>query len=742
MSPDRATSARSAPAPAAVGSRSGGAAAGAALVLAALAAHVPLRIVAARLAVAGGARFRDHFIGGLASDLNVFLPVLALLWAVLVVLPLRVRRGVGTSAGRIVTAHLLLGLGLAALGFAGIAAAEFRVQRGLWPTPWDLGTAGGDAGFWEGALGTLGMSRYAWPAAASLLTIAVALCASARIHLRARRGLRSAPSALATLAVLAAAFAASRAAYKLADRGLFPTVGDRLFELRSPLRHFAEGLFPARGVALWQAAPGWLARTSFSPAKLRAGAAILGLPAGGIGRPGTPGALTFRRSFPAEERPVPALTVPALALSRALFAGRTAAPSVLEVVLESVRAADVNGARPAAPVALAPFLSALYRGDHGLPARSLSARVAVQPGVRTSHAIAGYLCGLGSLPFGWSAVRDLGRLPLRCLPDILADAGYANRLFQGTGLGFDRVDLFSRAHAIEPHGAESLPRAAERGAWGYTDRGLFRALLPQLCARDDRGPRFDIAFTVSDHQPYSPPHDMPDFVTRRVDAALAARGRPLAPEDRNRLLTLSYTDAALEEFLRAWYACGAGAGTIVVVHGDHATADFDPWTGPAGNPARHYLPAAAEIPLAILVPEQLLADAPDREAAGKALAALDRLLAARPLSGNDLPTLLLALLEEAEPLRRLEPGKRWHTMGGQATSPWFSAPGDPRGAVWGIDAVSRTFVLDEGGAPIGPRELVAPPTSAADVTSATSAIQPAAAVLRQLLADAPRADLP
>ena len=72
-----------------------------------------------------------------------------------------------------------------------------------------------------------------------------------------------------------------------------------------------------------------------------------------------------------------------------------------------------------------------------------------------------------------------------------------------------------------------------------------------------------------------------------------------------------------------------------------------------------------------------------------------------PLSQNDLPALLLALLSAHPSVRGLPPEARWHTLGGQVTSPYF-APGGGEGAVvLGINGVSELFALDRAGVRAG-----------------------------------------
>lgn len=707
--------------------------AGACLLAAAIAVHVPMRIVEARSREEFGARFFDHLFGGLASDLAVLIPPLFAAWAALyAVLLVSGRRSALADKG-INLAHAALGVPLAALCLAGVAAAEFHLQRGIWPSAWDARTSLGDAGFWSSSARALLLPRYRAPTLVSLVVIALAHAWMATRLRSLRERLRPLPLLVGAFAVLLFGFGIARISFLRSAKGLFPTVHNRDAELASPLQYFVRTATEARMNNIWVNAGAWLRLASFRGEDLPAGAAMLGLPSPPPGRPAGDPVRSFARQLPDAEpntRPVEQL---ALDFSRALFSGSEIAPSVLEIALESLRASDVNALDAAAPPGIAPFMSSLYAGTHGLPLRARGARRMFHGGIRTSQAIAGFICGAGHLPFTWSAARDFGILPARCLTDVLSDAGFDNRFFLAAGLSFDAMDVFFRSHAIRPFGEESVPAGSAHGAWGFTDRALLRWVLGQIDGQVASGPRWDFVLTITNHGPYTAPPDLPAAVISRVDEALAGRRPAIGAEEHSRLLTLSYTDFALEEFLRAYFAGGDRSATIVLVHADHATSDSSPWAKRRVDPARKFLPETARIPFAILVPEALLARAADPASARAAFDRLGTWLEQGAISANDIPVLTLGLLSSSAPLRDLPRTSRWHTIGGQATSPWFIPPGDRGGSVWGVDAWSRTFVLDGQGNALGLREIVEPVSSPEAIATSPSAIRPAAAVVKRLL---------
>jgi hypothetical protein len=65
---------------------------------------------------------------------------------------------------------------------------------------------------------------------------------------------------------------------------------------------------------------------------------------------------------------------------------------------------------------------------------------------------------------------------------------------------------------------------------------------------------------------------------------------------------------------------------------------------------------------------------------------------------------MLALLGGHHGVKAISAERRWHTLGGQITSPWFR-PVPRNGAyIFGINGVSELVAFDRGGARVGPYE--------------------------------------
>jgi hypothetical protein len=259
--------------------------------------------------------------------------------------------------------------------------------------------------------------------------------------------------------------------------------------------------------------------------------------------------------------------------------------------------------------------------------------------------------------------RDLFDLPVRCAPDVLRDAGFATRLYYGSDASFEKLDRFAQAHGLEIVDRKRLPPELPRGAWrGVTDAALFAAARAA-----GSGLQYNLLLTLSGHSPFDTPEDAPPWLAERVDEI--AKGLPTArAEDRRRLATLAYTDHALAEWLEK-----SNAGrTVFIVSADHATADSTLWGPPD---ARSY----ATVPLFFYFPRDILTD----EARAK-IDALDRIAARTPVSLDDVPTMLLALLSRHGSMQKLPDERAWHTSGGGSAR---------RATVWGIDASSRVFTV-------------------------------------------------
>lgn len=419
-------------------------------------------------------------------------------------------------------------------------------------------------------------------------------------------------------------------------------------------------------------------------------------------------------------------------VSTALFDADERPVAVFQFSLESFRGDDLHSLNAAAPSGLAPFVNGLYEAAHQRTAAVLASSKTYQAGVRTAQGLAAMTCGLGTLPYNLSIIRDLDAFPLRCAPDVLSSAGFQGSFFYGSDAEFDHMSRFLLDHGFSAVVSQpDFPKDKPKGAWsGLTDLVVFEEAVRRASQRQTSS-QFSLVMSLSNHSPYTVPEDIPTVVGERVGRATADSRNRATPDDRRRLLTYSYTDFALERFFAQLEASELSARSMVVVAADHSTGEDYVW-GPETDD-HETDDAKARVPFLIVIPQAFVDRSRSKPALMKALAEAQTLLEATPLSQNDIPTLMLALLAAHPALRTLAPADRWHTLGGQVTSPWFQ-PGERRDAfLVGINGVDELYVLDRQGKRVGSYEDAVFLKTRGDSTRVTPTLRPIAATLIETL---------
>lgn len=387
--------------------------------------------------------------------------------------------------------------------------------------------------------------------------------------------------------------------------------------------------------------------------------------------------------------------------------------SLLIILLESVGAEDLHGLGGTAPEGLTPYMDGLARD----PRRVLVGRRFYQGGQRTAGAMSSMLCGVGTGPFGMAPLRDLPGLKLRCWSDLAAEAGADLRFFYAENIKFDRYD-----GSLLDHGFRYLhvPReqGRARGAWGLSDQEIFADVLSDLKqispGASQDGARIRGVLTLSTHGPYDTPEDMPAEVRDRARALARTGGKDAAKQAH--WVTVAYLDHALSRFVPAFIQAEESNGRtpVVLMVGDH-TSGF----------------AVGKDPLEVarVAPLWVFPSAIDPTW----LEPVQRELDARSWSQNDLPRMILALLDGAGALRSLPQRARWHTLGGQALSPNFSVPPPfAQTRLWSIDTQARSRLLglsDE----VLVEEIAESPSTREDLDSSPKAMDRALPGLSWLL---------
>ena len=147
--------------------------------------------------------------------------------------------------------------------------------------------------------------------------------------------------------------------------------------------------------------------------------------------------------------------------------------------------------------------------------------------------------------------------------------------------------------------------------------------------------------------------------------------------------------------------------------------------------------AKSQIPFAIVIPKEFLARAKNPAALAAAMKEAQALIEEAPLSQNDVPTLLLAMMKAHPGVKALAQPARWHTLGGQVTSPWFKPGGDPASYILGINGVSELYALDRKGVRVGGYEDSVFLKTRADRYRVTPRLIPVTATLIETMKSAP-----
>lgn len=568
-----------------------------------------------------------------------------------------------------------------------VGAIESKLERGLYPTYLETKVALGSSSFVIGQLPTLLLERYRYTSALVLLASTALLFFHGR---RARRDLRSLPGVAGFAVSGLLLFGVDCEVVKL-GRVVFPRTGSYA-ETRSPIETVALGRFPfPNHTPITDGMRLVFSTHEYPREQKRAGLRALGYPEQSLDRlvafegnePCTsqhPLARPFERARGSQ---ADALLDDLEALSSALFQGRDEPVVVWQVAMESFRGDDLHALHAEAPAELTPVMSRLYADREHV----IGFRGAFQGGFRTAQGLSSLHCGVGSLPFNIATARDMGHFPLRCLPDVLSDGGFETRAFYASDMAYDSMLEFFRYHGVEVTQAADMPPGLPLGSWrGVSDRALYDQALAHASSSSPRS-MYEFVLTLSGHSPFSIPTDMPPEVTERV-AQNCHKSAFAREDDCSCLAVISYADYALGEFLDKLEKSPVARRSVVIVSADHATSEMFLWPGTAEEKVR------AHVPYLMIVPEAMRAAAKQPARAGTLLEGLHERASTQVVSLMDSPTLVTALLSSTRELASIPEPWRFHTYGGQATSPHFVFDARPSARVWGTDSAAFVFSAD------------------------------------------------
>lgn len=582
-----------------------------------------------------------------------------------------------------------------------VAASEYKVQRGVYPVIHDILLTNGDADFIVANLSTFWMDRYFLSLLICLVLQAFIMRNIARFIVTTKfrnhwqEGLGF---AFATTIISALLFN-----FYVASPKVFASIINRE-EINSPLKEMTDSLLRTDLMTVRKQINSLYIKAETDPEKVKLGAQILGFSKEN-------GEQLIQHEIDCKfhplKRPLPKDETPLLEdfseLSEILFRDRSVPLHLWHVMLESFRANEVHAINRFAPETITPSMNRLYEIDNAsADAASIRAINMQQGGVRTSQGISGTFCGIGALPLLASFSRDFGAVPARCVPDVLADAGYQNRMFYGSFLNFDNMKIFFQYHGFKTYEDSQMPPRMPKGVWGLADLSVANFAWSTLEKESPVGSLYNVFLTLSNHTPYRAPEDMPAEIGKRLEDWRSKNKFSGNTDDWNHLIDVAYTDSVVDLFIRRIEESpSAAANSILIAHADHAVSDTALWNDILVHKQEDWL---RKIPFVIYFPPALRAQIKDKDRFVAVLNRINKKLTEQT-SINDIPHLLLALLSADPQIKDLPSEWRWHTMGGQTTSKDFKIATLPQTRVWGVDASSNAFFIDADGRQIGREQM-------------------------------------
>jgi len=226
--------------------------------------------------------------------------------------------------------------------------------------------------------------------------------------------------------------------------------------------------------------------------------------------------------------------------------------NIVVVILESARARSFSPY--GSGIAATPFFEELAQ-------RGALVENAYTVAPHTTKALVSIQCGIYPRldPEPFEAVEK--GIPVRCLADLLREAGYRSAFFQPAEENFERRKDLVREFGYDHFaGKQSLPAAGfdESNYLGFEDRALLGPVMSWVDGQSS--PFLLTVLTLASHHPYA------------IPSGFGTDGFVEDPAENDYLNTLAYTDRFLQELYREFEARRLLDDTIFLVLGDHGEA--------------------------------------------------------------------------------------------------------------------------------------------------------------------------
>jgi lipoteichoic acid synthase len=182
----------------------------------------------------------------------------------------------------------------------------------------------------------------------------------------------------------------------------------------------------------------------------------------------------------------------------------------------------------------------------------------------TTNALVATLCGIDPPMGRWQTHSIGGRIPVRCLPELLGDQGYDSVYFTSSEQTFERrPEVVENMGYEEFYPVESMDKEGFEKAnyFGYEDEVMLKPSREWLKDNGDDGPFLATYETITPHHDYRAPDER------------YGRKEFAEKDGLNRYLnSVRYVDFFVKHLMKQYKELGLYEETIFVFYGDHGEA--------------------------------------------------------------------------------------------------------------------------------------------------------------------------
>lgn len=218
---------------------------------------------------------------------------------------------------------------------------------------------------------------------------------------------------------------------------------------------------------------------------------------------------------------------------------------------------------------------------------------------RTSDADLGANFSMYPLQTGSVFIR-YGQNEFDSTPRVLNESGYSSFVFHAYDAGFwNRQNVYEKNEYMQFYSKKDFVMDEPIG-WSLGDKSFFRQSVEAMASK--RQPFYSFLISISTHNPYELPEDMPN----KFDVGPQLEGTLLG----NYLQAAHYVDQAVGELITDLKREGLWDSSIVMLYGDHDTSitDMGLYTSLFGRSLgeQEFVEMMREVPLIVHLPDEAM----------------------------------------------------------------------------------------------------------------------------------------